>query len=298
LAVRGAGGVPLDRPRRPPRSTERRRELIRNLIVDNGSVRIDELAEEFGVTIMTIHRDLNVLEEQGWVRKIRGGATVDPSAAIDTSVRHRMSVQLTEKEEIAACALRYVNPGDSVMVDDSTTALHLVYKLPSRAPLTVITNFLVTMNVLAAEPGIELISLGGTYRPHYEAFHGLHTRESISRLRADLLFMSTTAILDGELYHESEETVLIHRALMDAAGQRILLADCTKFGQGAVHHLAPLTAFDVVIVDSGIDERELASMREHDVEIRVADAGSEPDDVVSGAADRARAGGPSEARDA
>jgi DeoR/GlpR family transcriptional regulator of sugar metabolism len=298
LAVRGAGGVPLDRPRRPPRSTERRRELIRNLIVDNGSVRIDELAEEFGVTIMTIHRDLNVLEEQGWVRKIRGGATVDPSAAIDTSVRHRMSVQLTEKEEIAACALQYVNPGDSVMVDDSTTALHLVYKLPSRAPLTVITNFLVTMNVLAAEPGIELISLGGTYRPHYEAFHGLHTRESISRLRADLLFMSTTAILDGELYHESEETVLIRRALMDAAGQRILLADCTKFGQGAVHHLASLTAFDVVIVDSGIDERELASMREHDVEIRVADAGSEPDDVVSGAADRARAGGPSEARDA
>jgi hypothetical protein len=84
----------LERPRRPPSSTERRRDLIRNRIVDNGSVRIDELAEEFGVTIMTIHRDLNVLEEQGWVRKIRGGATVDPSAAVDGSVPHRMSVQL------------------------------------------------------------------------------------------------------------------------------------------------------------------------------------------------------------
>jgi DeoR/GlpR family transcriptional regulator of sugar metabolism len=298
LAAWGARGVPLDRPRRPPSSTERRRDLIRNRIVDNGSVRIDELAEEFGVTIMTIHRDLNVLEEQGWVRKIRGGATVDPSAAIDTSVRHRLSVQLTEKEEIAACALQYVNPGDSVMVDESTTALHLVYRLPSRAPLTVITNFLFTMNVLAAEPSIELISLGGTYRPHCEAFQGLHTRESISRLRADVLFMSTTAILDGELYHESEETVLIRRALMEAAGQRILLADRTKFGHGAVHHLASLTAFDVVIVDSGIDERELASMREHDVEVRVADAGSEPNEVVPGAAHRARAGKPSEAGDA
>lgn len=290
--------MPLDRPRRPPSSTERRRDLIRNRIVDNGSVRIDELAEEFGVTIMTIHRDLNVLEEQGWVRKIRGGATVDPSAAIDSSVRHRMSVQPTEKEEIAAYALQYVDPGDSVMVDESTTALHLVYRLPSRAPLTVITNFLFTMNVLAAEPGIELISLGGTYSPLYDAFHGLHTRESISRLRADVLFMSTTAILKGELYHESEETVLIRRALMEAAGQRILLADRTKFGHGAVHRLASLTAFDVVIVDSGIDERQLASMREHDVEVRVADAGSEPDEVVSGAAHRARAGGPSEAGDA
>jgi DeoR/GlpR family transcriptional regulator of sugar metabolism len=83
---------------------------------------------------------------------------------------------------------------------------------------------------------------GGRYRPLYDAFHGLHTRESISRLRADVLFMSTTAILRGELYHESEETVLIRRALMEAAGQRILLADRTKFGHGAVHHLAPLTA--------------------------------------------------------
>jgi DeoR/GlpR family transcriptional regulator of sugar metabolism len=91
--------------------------------------------------------------------------------------------------------------------------------------------------------------------------------------------MSTTAILDGELYHESEETVLIRRALMEAAGQRILLADRTKFGHGAVHHLAPLTAFDVVIVDSGIDELELASMREQGVEVRVAEADTEPDEA-------------------
>ena len=271
----------------------RRRELIRNRIVDNGSGRIDDLAEEFGVTIMTIHRDLNVLEEQGWVRKIRGGATADPSAAIDTSVRHRMSMQLTEKEDIARCALQYVNPGDAVIVDESTTALHVVYRLPSRAPLTVITNFLSAMKALATEPGIELISLGGTYRPQYEAFHGLHTRESISRLRADVLFASTTAILDGDLYYQSEEEVLIRRALMEAAGQRILLADRTKFGRRAVHRLAPLTAFDVVIVDSGIDDRELAAIRQRDVEVRVAEA--ESDEGTPSAADIAPAGGDSEA---
>jgi DeoR/GlpR family transcriptional regulator of sugar metabolism len=293
LAGPGAARALLERPRRPPSSTERRRELIRNRIVDNGSVRIDDLAEEFGVTIMTIHRDLNVLEEQGWVRKIRGGATLDPSAAIDTSVRHRMSVQLTEKEDIARAALEYISPGDSVMVDESTTALHLVYRLPSRAPLTVITNFLFSLNLLAVEPGIELISLGGTYRPHYEAFHGLHTRESISRLRADALFMSTTAILDGQLYHKSEETVLIRRALMEAAGRRILLADHTKFGRRAVHHLAALNSFDIAIVDSAIDERELASMREHDLKIVIAEPETTPDQTT--AAEQAQSGKGTEA---
>lgn len=277
--------------RRPPSSTERRRELIRNLVIDNGSARIDELAEQFGVTIMTIHRDLNVLEEQGWLRKIRGGATVDPSAVIDTSVRHRISVQVGEKEEIAQCALEYVNPGDAVMVDESTTALHVALRLPGRAPLTVITNFLYGMNVLASEPGIELISLGGTYRPHYEAFHGLHTREAIARLRADVLFMSTTAILDGSLYHKSEETVLIRRALMEAAGTSVLLADHTKFGRRAVHRLGSVTDFDVVIVDSAIDPRELASMRDRGVTVRVAEPSAGDADLAAGA-EPARPGEP------
>ena len=64
-----------------------------------------ELAAEFGVTSMTIHRDLNVLEAQGWVRKVRGGATVDTSALIDTTVRHRLADMVGEKQEIARAAL-------------------------------------------------------------------------------------------------------------------------------------------------------------------------------------------------
>jgi DeoR/GlpR family transcriptional regulator of sugar metabolism len=260
------------------RASTRRRESIRDRVVASGAVRIDELAVDFGVTPMTIHRDLNVLEAQGWVRKVRGGATLDTSALIDTTVRHRLADRVREKQEIARCALEYADGVDAVIIDDSTTALQVAELLPGRGGLTVITNFLMAVNKLADKPDIDLIALGGSYNAAYDAFHGLQVRDALSKLRADVVFMSTTAILDGFLYHKSQETILIRHAMMAAASRRILLADHSKFRRRATHQLAPLTDFDAVIVDAGIDDRDLSTMRERGIAVRVADtaASTEP----------------------
>lgn len=268
-----AATTPADTGER--RTNTRRRELIRDRVVEAGSVRIDDLATEFGVTAMTIHRDLNVLETQGWLRKVRGGATVDTSALIDTTVRQRLTDKVTEKQEIARCALQYVGERDVVMIDASTTALAVASLLPGRGPLTVITNFLMAINSLADASDIELIAIGGSYNATYGAFHGLQGREAISKMRADVVFMSPTAILDGHLYHKSEETILIRHAMMEAAARRILLADHSKFRRRATHELAALTDFDVVIVDAGIEDRDVTAMREHGVHVAVAAAARE-----------------------
>ena len=260
------------------RSSHRRRELIRDRVLESGSVRISELSSELGVTAMTIHRDLNVLESEGWLRKVRGGATVDVNAGIDTSVRHRLTVTTGAKEQIAGCALRFLEGADAVMLDDSTTALRLAQLLPGRGPLTVITNFLVAINALAEAADVQLIGLGGNYDATYAAFHGLQVRDQIAKLRSDVLFMSTTAVLDGHLYHKSQETILIRHALMASAARRILLVDHTKFRRRAVHQLAPLTDFDAVIVDADIAQEDLDAMRDLGVEVHVAaaEAGGEP----------------------
>ena len=260
------------------RTSTQRRELIRDRVVQTGGVRIEDLATELGVTVMTIHRDLNLLEHQGWLRKVRGGATVDSSAGIDTSVRHRLTVMTAAKEQIAECALGHVATADAVMIDDSTTALQVVHRLPGRGPLTVITNFLMAINALTDAADIDLIALGGSYDATYAAFHGLPVRDQISKLRADVLFMSTTAILDGFLYHKSQETILVRHALMANAARRILLVDHTKFRRRAVHQLAALTEFDAVIVDAGIDPEDVRAMHDLGVNVQVAGptGGEEP----------------------
>jgi DeoR/GlpR family transcriptional regulator of sugar metabolism len=257
-----------------------RRELIRRRVVDDGFVRIEDLAEAHGVSLMTIHRDLDLLQSEGWLRKVRGGATAKPSAVHHGDVRHRMQAMAEAKEEIAAAALGLVAPGQAVMLDESTTALTLAGLLPTRGPLTLVTNFLAAIKAVAGQPGVDLIALGGAYYPAYDAFLGMRTSDAARSLRVDTLFMSTTAVTDGYCYHQSQETVAVKRALMESADRKVLMLDHSKFTKNGLHRLAPLGAFDVIIVDSATPGAVVASLRARGLQVHVpgTDAPLAPED--------------------
>lgn len=223
---------------------------------------------------MTIHRDLDLLESEGWLRKVRAGATAQPSEFHHGDVGYRAHTMGDAKRLLAAEALQLISPGQAIMIDDSTTALTLADRLPEREPLTVITNFLAGIKRLAGEPGIDLVALGGAYYPAYDAFLGMRTCEAIETLRADYLFMSTTAVTGGQCYHQSQETVLVKRALMKAAAKKVLLIDHTKFEKNGLHQLAPLTDFDLVIIDPETPERHIRALESQGVTLLVAGASS------------------------
>lgn len=252
-----------------PAARRARRERVRDRVIARGEVRIDELVEEFGVSTMTIHRDLDELARQGWLRKVRGGASAEPSVYFHGNVRQRMQAMVAEKQSLARAAAEMIGPGDAIVLDDSTTALGLTDLLADKTPLTVVTNFLPAVNALAGHQEIDLISLGGAYFPAYEAFLGMRTVESIRSLHADTLFMSTTAIVNGHCFHLSTETIQVKRALMQAVATKVLLVDHSKFSKRALHELGPLTDFDVVLVDDGIDRRILESVTADGVAVRV-----------------------------
>jgi DeoR/GlpR family transcriptional regulator of sugar metabolism len=202
-----------------------------------------------GVSLMTIHRDLDALANQQLVTKLRGAATVVPSMLFESGVPARMARQGREKQALAARALDYIESGQAVMLDDSTTGVYLARLLLQRAPATVITNFLTVMRELSGKPGIRLIGLGGTYYDWSDGFMGAMTVEAIRGLRADILVMSTSAITNLVCYHQSQDTITFKRAMMDAAAFKLLYVDHTKFTRRALHALAPVSAFDRVIVD-------------------------------------------------
>lgn len=247
-----------------------RQEWITEYILENGSVLVDELVELFGVSRMTIHRDLDDLEQQGILRKVRSGATALPSNLFESDVRYRLKHQLEEKEAIAKVAITFVESGQAIFMDEATSLLPLAQLLPTVAPVTVITNFLPIIKELTQHKGIRLIALGGEYLPRFDTFTGLLTEQAVSSLRADLYFTSVTATSGGVLYHPDQQIVKVKQMIMARASRNIILLDHTKFGKIALHRLAPIQSFDIVVVDSRIEETHYKQLLETGVRVEVA----------------------------
>lgn len=247
-----------------------RRQLIVEAVMTEGAVRIEDLTGRFGISLMTAHRDIDDLVERGLLHKTRGVVSAAPTSLVESSDLYRATRQLAEKQAIASRAAAWIEPGQSLFLDDSTTVLQLARYLPAKTPLTVITNSLTLMNALKDARDITLLGLGGQYHNWCNAYMGQMTRSAIAGLRADCFFVSMSAIIEGQVFHQSAETVETKRAMFDAAERRILLADHTKFERRALYSFARLTEFDAVIVNQGISIPVLRQMQEQGVNVEVA----------------------------
>lgn len=256
-----------DRVRAQPAA---RQAEIAEYVLREGSVSANQLVEEFGVSLMTIHRDLDELARQGVVRKFHGGVSAQPSSVFESNIAYRLRAARSEKAALARYARTLIEPGMAVMLDDSTTTLEVARLLDDSVPITVITNFLEVIKSVSAIHAIRLIALGGEYYPTHDSFLGVPCIEAIESLRADLLITSTSAISSSHAYHQEQEIVLVKRAMMRSANRTVLLVDHGKLGGTALHQLAPLTDFDDVVVDSGASHDQIRTLRDHHVNVHVA----------------------------
>ncbi|MEU5532538.1 DeoR/GlpR family DNA-binding transcription regulator [Streptomyces sp. NPDC020362] len=248
-----------------------RQAAMAELVLAEGSATAAELAERFGVSLMTIHRDLDELERQGIVRKFRGGVTAQPSGVFESNVQYRLKTMRPHKAALAARALKSIEPGMAILLDDSTSTLEIArrLRLGEITPLTVVTNFLEAINLLAGQRGIHLMALGGDYDRLHSSFLGVSCVEAVEQLRVDVCFASTSGVHGGYAYHQEQHIVSVKRAMLDAAGRNVLLADHTKLGRVALHRVAPLSRFDLLLVDDGASPEALRDLDEHQVRYEV-----------------------------
>lgn len=227
--------------------SDARRDEIADYIMRTGQARIEELVDHFGVSRMTIHRHVDRLAHQGVLRKLHGTVTVQPSGLYESAFRYRETVAKAEKAALARAAMRFVEPGQAVMLDDSTTGAALARLLPEAAPLTVITNGLVSTNALIDIDEIDVLCLGGQYHRTFNAFIGITTERAVAALRANVFFCSASAVNGGTAFIQDPQVTKVKQAMMAASSQRILLLDASKFGKVALNVFADLDAFDTVL---------------------------------------------------
>ncbi len=249
---------------------EARKQAIMDFLVTARAVDLDDLALRFAVSRMTIHRDLDDLEQSGLLRKIRGGATIEAGTRFESDFRVRAMQDAGPKARMAQAAVALVEPGMTLFVNDGSMAALLAGELVKKRPLSVITNNAAVLEYLRDQPGMTLIALGGTYSSKYNAFFGGITENTVSRLRADIAFISTPAVLGCRAFHMDDDVVRTKRAMMDAATQSCLLINHTRFGRSALHLLADLREFAAVITDDVPDAEATAALQHAGITLTIA----------------------------
>lgn len=238
-------------------------------MLEVGAIPLDRLAERFGVSTMTIYRDLAELEEGGVLVRSRGMVTARATSLNETTVAFRLARNTEVKQALAIRAAQLVRSGQTIMLDDSSTVQGIVPAVAPKAPLTLITNAQAVAREAGGKQGMRLFMVGGRYRSSLDSFYGSSTIAVLGTLCADLCFLSITGIEDGRLYHPYEENIEVKRAMMRASAVTVLVVDSSKFGHRSTHLLGTVEDFDVVVVDDGIPERELAAIREADVRLEL-----------------------------
>ncbi|MFL4474297.1 DeoR/GlpR family DNA-binding transcription regulator [Paeniglutamicibacter sp. MACA_103] len=249
---------------------ETRRDEVTHYVAKAQSVKVEELAEHFGVSAMTIHRDLEQLDRDGRLERVRGGARAITSRMAERDVRLRRHMNSATKEALARRAAELIPAGAVVGLDDSTTVGAMGPFLAGRHPSTVITHSLQLMNIVAGQPHIALVGLGGQYYPETDSFLGSVVVEQLHRITADVVFVSTTALKNDALFHPDAEAALTKRAMISMAARKVLLVDSTKFESAGLYHVMDVGDFDDVVIDDALPEHHRARLHELGVTIHVA----------------------------
>lgn len=265
----------VGRARPPDAVVEQRRQDVLRQVIEHGEVRITDLAEHFDVSLMTMHRDLDSLVDRRLVRKLRGRVTAYPSLTLETETRFRVGLQVAEKEALAAAAAGEVQPGMTLLVDDSSTVFPLARRVAEVEGLRVFTNSLTVARILAGA-GHEVGLLGGRYRAEFDSCTGPEVLKALDGLRADLSFVSATAVTEGHLYHPVRDYAEIKQRIVGRAARNVLLVDHSKFGKSAPFAHGDVGSYDLVFTDDAAPAAEIDAIRGLGTEARVVPV-PEPD---------------------
>jgi DeoR/GlpR family transcriptional regulator of sugar metabolism len=251
-----------------PRTTlpaQRRQEILR--AVRSGAAHVADLAETFGVSEMTVRRDLRALAHEGRIERVRGGALrVSGEPPFEETAVERLGA----KNRIGAAAAALVVDGQTVMIDIGTTTLQAARHLHGRS-ITVVTTSLAVYEELLPDPEIELVLPGGVVRRNYRSLVGMLAEDSLRQLGADVCFLGTSAVDAAMAVWDSTMVeVPIKRAMIAASECVTLLADAEKFASAGLVRVCDAAVIDRVVTDTPLPAGCEPAIHDNAIEVTIA----------------------------
>jgi DeoR family fructose operon transcriptional repressor len=239
---------------------EVRVDRIRSALAADGRVRVAVLADELGVSEMTVRRDLDLLAERGELERVRGGALrTGPQPFVA-----RYGRRARAKQRIATKLLAMVGDGDAIGIDASTTVQRLAAELRDVHDVTAITNGPRSFAVLDMQRGVTALLTGGRLDAHTGSLVGPLATRAARDMLLHRFFLSAAAI---DPAHGTTETTLeeaeVKLALADVSDQIVVAVDSSKLGRRDAARCITADRIDVLVTDLDAGDRRLDPYREH-----------------------------------
>lgn len=247
---------------------ERRNHIIEALNRD-GKVVIEDLAKALNVSEMTIRRDLQYLEENKLITRTHGGAVLHNLLIEEIPYTKKAEENIEQKQKIGAYASSLVEEGDVIILDAGTTNMEIAKGIIGIKNIKVITNDLMIGAFLSKYDGIEVYCSGGVIQKATGACLGANAVEFLQSIHADIAFLGASCIdIKKGITTPSIDKAQWKKEVIKSAERAILVADSLKFGKASFAKICPLSEFDLIITDIGLDEDTQQGLEELDVDVK------------------------------
>lgn len=252
-----------------------RLDAIRSHLYANGYSTIQDLADAVGASLATVRRDLQVLEQDGVINRVHGGARIAEGSSVELAFQEREKRQLSAKRAIANAAYELLSPRTAIFLDAGTTVLQLARLIRiNPMPLRIFTNGLIVAQEFMNVPNLDVVLLGGQLRSENASLVGPQAEAMLETIWFDQLFLGASAISpDGSIYSVDSAEASLNRRMLARSDDRRVMADSSKFGTMATYKVAPLSEAKL-ITDTGIPAAWRAQLAEAGVATTYAPVGA------------------------
>jgi len=249
-----------------------RRQQILNLLEETGTLNVGDLADRFGVSLVTVRKDLDELGAEGLLDRTFGGAVFSQRSRFNRSFLQRALEHRREKRAIAAAALEYIQDGDTIILDAGTTTLALAQVLKEQIKNVFVITCSVPVALELSSAGYDILLLGGMVRNKSLALLGRETLRIIERYRADKAFLGSTGFT-AEMGHSTPnpDDAQIKEALIRIADKTYVLVDSSKYGHNCLTSFAHLRDIHLTITDSGLPRSKAKALEAIGARLRIAE---------------------------
>lgn len=247
-----------------------RRKKILEILRRDGQVRVAQLSDALGATVVTIRSDLDALEQDGYLERTQGGAIQTMKNYYNLEFQRRKQEHMENKKAIAAAAASLVRDGDTLFINSGTTTYFTAVELKQRKNLNVVTNSISVAVELGGLPTFRVILLGGDISAQYSFTYGEDVKEQISRYRANWAILSVDGVNPGTgitTYHAEESA--IDRIMVERAQTPVIVADSSKLGRESFSRISTLSSGTILVTDRNADAALIRQVQEEGVDVRL-----------------------------